>query len=479
MESERIKLSLTGVDYIANKYSAKRYGGNRFLIVTDHGAWAALSQQNYDLLRTGRVSENPILFNVLESRGIILTAENMGVIANSYFRNYSHLYSGTSLHIVSPSLRCNHACSYCFACAKPVGERGYDMDEDVAKATVDFIFQTPAESVTIEISGGEPLMNFPIVEYIVDYSKRLNRTSRKKIRYVLVTNLTLMDYDILKFVTDNEIIISTSLDGPREVHDRNRKYLSGAGSYSDVVYWLDTIRKDNMYGQVGALPVVTKHSLPYWREIVDEYLSHGLPTIRLKYLTMVGVASNVWHKIGYSPADYLSFWKDSLDYILGLNRDGVEFNEGLTQVFLKKIIEGRNPNYCDLEMPCGAGISQLAYSHDGSIHTCDEGRSFDIFRLGSVLNDTYGGILSSQTVLDLVDISSGLSLLCSDCIWMPYCGVCPVWAFSESQTPTPRIPVDFRCKVHSAILDTLFKKLLCSEEDNRILRNWVASARPF
>ena len=48
-----------------------------------------------------------------------------------------------------------------------------------------------------------------------------------------------------------------------------------------------------------------------------------------------------------------------------------------------------DPNYLDIRSPCGAGIGQIAYSYDGKIYTCDEGRMLggmgdDIFCIGNV-----------------------------------------------------------------------------------------------
>lgn len=465
--------------YTLNKYFTHRLGNNSILLTTEHGGWIVLNEEEYRLLRLANVWMDPDLFRNLEDKGIILTEKNFSKVVNCYRSRHNHLFNGTSLHIVIPTLRCNHFCIYCFAKSKPLDAIGYDMDEDTAKATVDFIFQSPSKDITIEISGGEPLANFPIVQYLIEYSKEKNKVAKKNLQYALVTNMTLMDNDILKYLMENQVGISTSLDGPKEVHNKNRKYLNSTNTYEDVVYWIDVIRKQHGYPKVGALPVVTKYSLPYAREIVDEYLSHGLKTLRLKYMTEVGHAQQLWRKIGYTPEEYLKLWEDTLDYILQLYKQGVAFNEGLTMLLLKKIIETENPGYTDLEMPCGAAISQLAYAQNGNIYTCDEARAFETFRIGNVRENTYSEVLTSKPVLDMVDLSSCCSLLCDECVWKPYCGICPVISYSVNKTVIPKLPQDFRCRIHSYLFDNLFKRLVFSKGDRDIMLKWVNTIRSY
>ena len=46
---------------------------------------------------------------------------------------------------------------------------GFDMDKETAKKVVEFIFQSPSKQITIEFQGGEPLLNFEIVKFVVDF----------------------------------------------------------------------------------------------------------------------------------------------------------------------------------------------------------------------------------------------------------------------------------------------------------------------
>ena len=59
----------------------------------------------------------------------------------------------------------------------------------------------------------------------------LNRHIQKNLEFVLCTNLTLIDESILKFLKNHRVMISTSLDGPKELHDVHRVSRNGESGY--------------------------------------------------------------------------------------------------------------------------------------------------------------------------------------------------------------------------------------------------------
>lgn len=309
------------LQYVENRYVSKRLDNGDYILTIDDGAWALLSKSEYDMLKTRRVSEDPQLFKKLENLGIILTKSNQDKIVDDYCARFAHIFNGTSLHITAITSRCTQRCLYCYVNPKPLNSKGFDMDEDTAKKVVDFIFQTPSPSVTMEFQGGEPLLNFPVLQYMVDYSKKLNKKYKKHLVHTVVTNLTVMTEDILKYLIKNKVAICTSLDGPKEVHDKNRRYLGGGGTHDDVVHWIKDIKTQFAYN-IHALPVITRFSLPYAREIVDEYIKMRFDRIRIKYMIYCGLARENWGKIGYTPDEYLNFWKEVFDYCLSLNKNG-------------------------------------------------------------------------------------------------------------------------------------------------------------
>ena len=91
--------------------------------------------------------------------------------------------------------------------------------EATAMRALDIAFASPAARIKIEFQGGEPLLNFPMIKTIVAAAKA---RSGKKVDFVIASNLALLDDAVLTFCKANNILLSTSLDGPADLHNKNR-----------------------------------------------------------------------------------------------------------------------------------------------------------------------------------------------------------------------------------------------------------------
>ncbi|MEM0360154.1 MAG: His-Xaa-Ser system radical SAM maturase HxsB [Candidatus Diapherotrites archaeon] len=471
----------TEEQYVANFYHVKKFGEDAFLVTTEHGSWALLSKKEFELLRLGRVQANPALFEELKKQGIILTTENIENVISDYRQKKSFLFRPPSLHIITPTLRCNLKCIYCHSRVCADQEKGYDMDKETAKKTVDFIMQTPLNELKIEFQGGDFLLNFEITEFIIDYALEKAKEKGKKVNFAMVSNLTLMNEKILESLSKRKIMgLATSLDGPKKVHDLNRRHLGGKGSYEDTVYWIKRIKSEWKYKfNLNALCTVTRHSFGHEKEIVDEYISLGFAGVWMRPLNNIGFAADAWQKIGYSPREFFSFWKKSFEYILEKNRAGENLIDYFALIFLKKILQKEDPHMVDIMSPCGAGISQLLYKYNGDIHTCDEGKIFSEFKLGNVRESKYEDIFRNETLIPMIDISSKKNYLCDNCAWDPYCGVCPIYSYAAQGSIVSILPLDDRCKVYGKIIEEIFRKILFSEEDRQVMLGWLESERLF
>ncbi len=463
-------------NYISNRYFQKKLADDKMLITTDHGAWIVLTQEEYGLLRKGKVEENPDLFNNLLKTGVLVSKDNIQDISQCFYRRNCQLTNGVNLHILTPTLRCNHSCIYCHAKSVPLDTQGHDMDEDTAKKIVDFIFQSPAKKITIEFQGGEPLANFPIVEYVIEYAKEKNKTAHKDIAYLIVSNLTMVDETILKYLIENKVQLCSSLDGPKKVHDRNRYYCDNKGSYNDVVHWLDIIMNDYKYN-IHCLPTITRHSLPYAKEIVDEYVRLGFDRIRMRHLMNSGFANKRWKEIGYTPEEFLAFWKESVAHCMDITRKGTNFLEGMSVMAARKFLSKDRTAYTCFSSPCGAGLEQASYNFNGDIYACDEARSYDVFRLGNVKDNTFKEVYTGQQALTLVDLSSSLSSHCDFCVWHAYCGNCLVTTYGEQKNLIPKLPVNNECKIRKGIIEHAFNLLWYDKEARKTLIDWSATEK--
>jgi uncharacterized protein len=447
-----IFLKLEGFDYISNFYRHKLYDKEtrNYLLTTDDGASCFLNSSSFRQLKKGRI-EDESLYNLLLLKGIIITAENFDNIVQRFKARYSFLSNQTSLHIVIPTHRCNLGCIYCFAssCDMMQKTQDSDMTPQVAAKTIEYIMKSPSRAITIEFQGGEPTVGFARIKQMVTLAKELNKTLKKDLHFALVSNFTLLTDEMVDWLIENGVTFCTSLDGPKFVHNQNRSFSKTLsiseldssmnlvkmdarhGTYDKVVYWIERInnkyRQKKIPLQVNALMTITRHSLPYHKEIIDEYARLNINPINIRPLTVIGKAKDDYKNIGYSYDEFLQFYKKSLAYIEELSQKGTYINERIKDIFMQKIFFNIPTYHTDYESPCGAATGQIVYYTNGDIYTCNEALGRSEFILGNIFEDKWQDIFkkreTSKAILNSILESN---IICDRCPYKPYCGTCMV-----------------------------------------------------
>ena len=129
------------------------------------------------------------------------------------------------------TLRCNHKCEYCQVSSESEDAAKWDMQPHTAKAIIDVVFQSPSPHIKVEFQGGEPLLNWPTLKAAIEYAEAKNLLEKRELQFVICTNLFALNDEILQFIKDRNVCLSTSLDGTKEIHDGQRIVRSGASSF--------------------------------------------------------------------------------------------------------------------------------------------------------------------------------------------------------------------------------------------------------
>ena len=132
---------------------------------------------------------------------------------------------------------CNLRCGYCFADTGSFGGCRQLMSKETAEKAVEFAIEGSMKRHNLELDlfGGEPLMNWPVVVHIVEYVRRREKETGKNIKLTLTTNGTLLNDENIKFLNDNRVMLVLSLDGKKETHDAMRPFPNKSGSYDAAV----------------------------------------------------------------------------------------------------------------------------------------------------------------------------------------------------------------------------------------------------
>jgi len=463
----------------------REVGGSE-LITNMVGQHAFLSKSDFEAYRRGQLDPTHEQYGELVKKNFFRDQANIVDLGGRLQRKRSFLGYGPNLHIMVVTLRCNETCVYCHASRAGLEEVGKDMSEEDAEKVVDLILQTTNPYVTIEFQGGEPLVNYPVVQHIIEYALEQNKAAGKQLEFSLITNLSLMDEEKMNYLLDHKVQICTSVDGPRDIHNKQR-ILNTGDAWELATTWIERINReyvarglDPEVYHVEALITSTRALVERPKEVVDTYVDLGCRALFLRPVDPFGFASKTQKLIGYEVDEFLEYYRSAVDYMLELNFQGVQILERYAAIFLTKILTGDDPNFLDIRNPCGAGIGQLAYNYDGRVFVCDEGRMVshmgdDFFEIGVAGESSYESVVTHDTV-KACTMASNLDSIpgCNTCAYNPYCGTCPVYNYSTQGSLHGRMPESRWCAVHMGIQDYLFEKL--RENDPKVMAvfdKWV------
>lgn len=395
-----------------------------------------------------------------------------------YRTKLARLAQLTSLHMFVVTLRCDYSCSYCQVSRQTEDKNAFDMSRKTADNAIDLVFQSPSKSIKIEFQGGESLLNFELIKYIVEEIESRNSREERDIAFVIATNLTFIDDEILDFLIAHQVLVSSSLDGPARIHNQNRPR-PGKNGHQLTVDGIRKVQERLGPNRVAALMTSTVSSLAQVEEIVDEYVRNGLHSIFLRPLSPYGFAVKTGQVNRYNSTQWFEFYKKGLDYIIDCNLHGYQITEVYASIILRKIVTPQDPGYVDLQSPCGAVVSAVVYNYDGDVYASDESRMLaemldKKFRLGNVNDDSYSEIFGKEEMLDIIESSMTISVpSCSDCAFLPYCGSDPLYHYATQRDPVGKKALSGFCSKNMSIFRHLIGILEEDGDAARVLMGWL------
>jgi uncharacterized protein len=460
----------------------ERFEPERVLLTNMVGEHMFVTGNELEEIVDNRLPTDSPLVRELRAKQIIRDSADayaLDLLALKMRTRYSRLPFFTALHIFVVSLRCEHSCPYCQVSRQTSDKQRYDMSAETAQRALEMVFASPSPGVKIEFQGGEPLLNLALIKQIVLDAKRLNEHCGKDLSFVIATNLALLDDEVLAFCDTHDIFISTSLDGPADLHNRNRPR-PGNDSWERAIAGIRRVRETLGAHRVSALMTTTSGSLDRVREIIDCYVEQGIHDIFLRPLSPYGFAIKTKAHARYDVERWLAFSAEGLSYILELNRQGVPVVERYAAIILKKILTNEDPGYVDLASPARIGIGALVYNYDGDVYVSDEARMLaemgdTRFRLGNLHEHSYEEIMLSDALLDPLEQSFTLSSpMCTDCAFEPYCGSDPVFHYATGGDFVGQKPTSAFHRRNSQILKRLLELYETDAHARAVFRRWAS-----
>ena len=338
--------------------------------------------------------------------------------------------------------KCNLRCAYCYASG---GEAEKTISRDIWHLALDHFFsilssdatngQVDRKYVNLVIhGGGEPTVEFATLKEIVAEFCDRARAAGLIPSVAMSTNGTYGD-SIQEWIIENDINVTISLDGPRDIQNRLRPFRSGQPSYDIVVRNLQGLIMAGM--TVSVRSTITNEALETMEATTELVCQLGLSAVHFETFTLIGRCATSF----FSRPDAKQFAEKFLKcFLLGLKLDVDVRYSGM------RYFEDSNRRYC------GACGHNFCVTPDGNITTCYEvlnskDPAASVFFIGKV-DPIQGRLVLDQARIEQLKQRVAENMeACRGCFLKNHCaGDCPVKSFRHSNRDLYS-PDPYRCQI--------------------------------
>ena len=319
-----------------------------------------------------------------------------------------------TLLIKPASGACNLRCRYCFyreeVSLRSDGERGC-MSTETAMALLQAA-KARAEDVCFAFQGGEPMLAGP--DFFRSFTEEAKRIFPDgKVSFTIQTNGTLLNEAWAEFFAREGYLVGLSLDGPRDIHDKNRPE-----SFDDALRGLALLQNAGV--QVNVLTVVTAQMAKRPDAVYAFLKKQGI--LWQQFIPCMSPLNTArrepWELTG---ALWGSFLCRLFDLWYADIASGVMVSNRLFENWVR-MLAGLPPEECGISGRCAV---QYVIESDGTVYPCDF-YCLDDWQLGNIRTDSLDGMDKKREALGFIPRSSGLSEECRNCRVYPLCrGGCP------------------------------------------------------
>jgi uncharacterized protein len=371
--------------------------------------------------------------------GIVKKYQEKGFLMPSTLKNINHPETGVlEFHIkncmekitLQLTQECNMRCNYCTYSGN-YENRGHNrkkMTLDTAKKGIDFLLEHSRDRQTVNIGfyGGEPLLEKALLKECVEYAE--SRFAQKKLTFTITTNGTLLDDEIVEYFIAHDFSVMISLDGPREIHDRNRKMANGKGSFDRIMENVKRVQEKypEFFTKISFNVVLNPEN--DFQCITDFFSARDV--LNSEHVTMNSLADNYAKNLPeydekyFSDSAYEQF-KLYLWLLKKISKKNVSklFIQDFSRIkqsydFLVPI--ATLPETCHPAGPCLPGVKRPLITVDGKILPCERvNEESEVMALGDV--DQGISLEKAKKILNVGQISANE---CKTCWCFLHCRMC-------------------------------------------------------
>lgn len=322
-----------------------------------------------------------------------------------------------SLLIKPASGLCNLRCRYCFY-ADEMARRSVPSYGIMTRETLECVlrraFDYASGPVTLAFQGGEPtLAGLDFFRSVTSLAAERN-LKKLPVRYAIQTNGILLDDDWAAFFAEHQFLVGLSLDGARGLHDLNRVFPDGSGTFDAVMNRAALLKRHGV--EFNILTVVTKQAAGNIGDVYRFFRKEGLPY--QQYIPCLDPLEEVrgGHDYSLNFKKYEHFLKTLFD---NWYRDLINGKYVYNRYFenLVGMLLLQPPESCGMSGHCSM---QNVVEADGSVYPCDF-YVLDQYRLGNLCTDSFEQIQLRRKEIGFIEQSKAVHQKCAACRWYPLC----------------------------------------------------------
>lgn len=291
----------------------------------------------------------------------------------------------------------------------------------------------------------------------------------------LQTNGTLLTEDWCEFLKRNRFTVGLSIDGPERIHNLNRSYASGRGSYGDVTRAVELMKRVGL--NFGVLLVLNQNTASLSPGEIFDFMLNDLGVKAFSFLP--AVPDNVPGELSgerlttdfFDMRRYSDFMAAIFDEWFALDDPEIRIRE--IDGILRSIMGG-NPQACTLAGNCIGENYHIEAG--GEIFHCDKYVGDPAYRVGNVISDDFESIAATEKFRGLIAEERRNQALMSACPHHAICnGGCPHDRYIARKYDAT---FDGRCCGQSALIEHIKGKVAGSAGDGHALEPSLAEASP-
>lgn len=334
---------------------------------------------------------------------------------------------------------CNLNCKYCY-----LGEKsGSRMSFQTGAKAIDLAFEKVKahkdRTLWVDFIGGEALLDFPLIQRLVEYCEKKNANAGFKQLFSLTTNATVFNEEILRFLMEKGFALKVSIDGNKEINDLNRVANADYSVHDKIMSNMGFIRSyEEKTGRFVQVTNVITH---------NNYVHY--------YDTLVYLTETLGFKAIDTAIDLFVKWTEEEIRVLEENiRKSFDLfilaareNRGFRWEFADKLVGIKSALQKERKKfySCGAGIVSAYVRTDGGIFACPGNLDASV-RLGNVEEG-----MAITKIKELREFNGINNKKCNECEISRYCTAQSCRMQNLAITGDVNEPVPVMCRMRKLV----------------------------